>query len=317
MATSKARAATRPLTADSRIEAAIGLLAALANAPGQRLRASAARRALALSEPQLDEIIELLQLLSDSRTGSRPIIVRSGDEIALEGTAAEMDPLRLTAEEAIAVMQVLARCRLDEGVRERVAKALMPGGEPVDDAAAAASGDALFGGFYQKVVEAIQDGIRCLISYRSGSEAQATARTVDPGFIEVSDDGAYLIGWDVRKDGQRRYRLDRIAAVRFTEDSAGRHAFRRTAPAESLRAGGAEALLSFPGRAEAEALGWAGLDLDRGAAQPDGTFTAPVSYATGSWLFDQLLAAAGSIRIIGPEDLRRRFTAYARGLLDG
>ena len=314
-ANANGRIHARPLTTDARIEAAINLLAALANAPSQRMADSALCQALALAEPQLDEIIELVQLLADTRTGSRAIIRREGRDIVLEGTAALIDPLRLTDEETLAVTQALARCHLSEDVRKRVTAALMPDGTPAVEADATISGDALFGGFYQQIIEAIQDGVRCRISYRASSEQRAGERLIDPKFIEVSGDAAYLIAWDIKKDAQRRYRLDRIATVSFTEESVVPHPFQRSSTSESLRAAGYTAQLAFTSRETASSLDWAGLDLAQGTEHPDGTFEAPVDYATEDWLFDRLLEAAGSVRIVAPKELRERFVAYAQALL--
>lgn len=319
------RSRSRNLTSDTRIEAAIGLLSALTGARGGRILAVTACRDLSLSDTQLDEVIGMLQALADTRTGSRAVIYRSGDDVVLGGTAAEIEPLRLTEDEALAVAQVLARYQLDERVRTRIEQALMPKttseshGKTMADTPssphAMVSGDALFGGFYQQLVEAIQDGVRCRISYRAGHDEQAKNRVIDPLFIEVLGDTAYLIAWDVEKDAQRRYRLDRIAGITLTDDSVETHEVRRTSPAESLRETGTTARIAFASRSQAEQVDWAGIDVARGTENPDGTFVVPVSYATESWLFDQVLAAAGTIHILSPADLRTRFLAYAETLL--
>ena len=315
MAASKTSSASRSFTSDTRIEAAIGLLAALTSSPDHRVSAATAQRDLALRPHQLEEVIALLQLLADRRTGSRAVIYREDDDIVLAGAAATLSPLRLTDDEAIAVSLVLERYQLDDAVRTRLKRALMPNAPQADTAPSLLAGDALFGGYYQQLVEAKQDGVRCRISYRSDHDERATDRIIDPGFIEVAGDAAYLIAWDVEKDAQRRYRLDRIASVTFTEDSVVEHPFQRMSPTESLREAGAVADVRFASRGQASALDWAGLDIDTGTENPDGSFTAAVSYATETWLFDQLLAAAGSIRIESPSELRERFLTYAESLL--
>lgn len=317
MTAMRSRENKRTLTSDGRIEAAIGLIAALSSAKDGRVNADTASRELALQPGQLDDVIALLQLLSDRRTGSRMMIYRDGDDIVLSGSAGSLEPLRLTDDEALAMSLVLERYRLDDAVRARVAKALMPADSARHDTASASliAGDALFGGFYQKVVEAQQDGVRCRILYRADHDVYAAVRVIDPGFIEVAGDTAYLIAWDIEKDAQRRYRLDRIADVVFTDESVVEHPFQRTSSADSLRAAGKDAQIRFASRAQAAQLDWAGLALDEGAGREDGAFGAPVRYATETWLFDHVLAAAGSICIEGPRDLRERFLAYAKNLL--
>lgn len=316
MTTSNANAVLRALTSDTRIEAAIGLLAALTSNPEHRVNATIACRDLALQQNQLEEVVSLLQLLADRRTGSRAVINRENDDIVLAGAAGTLGALRLTDEETLAVSLVLERYQLDEAVRNRLKRALMPSA-PQREAVASSllAGDALFGGYYQQLIEAKQDGVRCLIAYRADHDEQAVERVIDPGFIEVAGKVAYLIAWDIEKDAQRRYRLDRIANVTFTEDSVVEHPFQRMSPTESLRKAGATANLRFSNRGYAEALDWAGLDIAAGAENADGSFTAPVSYATETWLFDQTLAAAGNIRIESPRNVRARFLTYAENLL--
>lgn len=317
MRASNANAGKRALTSDARIEAAIGLLAALASAPASRVNAQSACQNLSLQPSQLDEVIGLLQLLADRRTGARMAIYRKEDDVVLAGTAGALSPLRLTQEEALAVSSVLARYQLDESVRDRVTQALMPASSSSSskETPALIAGDTLFGGYYQQLVEAQQDGVRLRIAYRADHDPHAVERTVDPGFIEVSGDAAYLIAWDIGKDAQRRYRLDRIASVSPTDESVVAHPFHRNSAAESLRAAGTTAQIIFISREQAIGLDWAGLGLNEGSENADGTFTAPVSYATESWLFDQVLAAAGDIRIASPQDLRERFVSYAKSLL--
>lgn len=317
MATSKANAGKRALTSDTRIEAAISLLAALTSAPDGRVHARSACFNLGLQPTQLDEVIGLLQLLADRHTGTRLLIYRESDDTVLAGTAGALDPLRLTQEEAMAVSSVLARYRLDASVRDRVTSALMPptASHSPEKTPILIAGDTLFGGYYQQLIEAQQDGVRVRIAYRADHDARATERTVDPGFIEVSGDAAYLIAWDIEKDAQRRYRLDRVASVELTDDSVVAHPFQRTSPAESLRATGATAQVTFVSRKQAASLDWAGLELNEGREDAGGTFTVPVSYATEAWLFDQILAGAGTIHIAAPQDLRARFISYAQSLL--
>ncbi len=79
-------------------------------------------------------------------------------------------------------------------------------------------GDRLLGGFYPVISEAIAIGARLAIFYRASDECSPSTRLVDPKFIEVSGDAAYLVAWNVEKDAQRSYRLDRIANAELTDD---------------------------------------------------------------------------------------------------
>ena len=80
-----------------RVTNALWMLEALTAAPGHRLSAAEMRRALACTDEELDGYLDLLSTLADRQGGARAIAYRQGDSIVLEGDAARMRPLRLTA----------------------------------------------------------------------------------------------------------------------------------------------------------------------------------------------------------------------------
>ena len=127
---------------------------------------------------------------------------------------------------------------------------------------------------------------------------------VDPGYIELADDAAYLVAWDNAVDDQRRYRLDRIADARIAEGSVTHHPFRRDSIHDSLQAlPGGEPPFALPAVDAAEQLGWAGIDFEHGCEGEGGVFTADVYYADEHWLLDHTLAAGGDITILEPATL--------------
>lgn len=306
----------RRFDADARIEAALGLLAALTTAPGRALSERELLTRLALTEHQLDEVIDTVATLSDRQSGARVIIQREQGSVLLRGTAGTLRPLRLTSEEARALRQVIDRCRFAPDIRKRLALALMPGDADEAGAAATLSADPIFGSFYQLLLEAIIDGVRCRISYRAVREQAPSTRTVDPARIEAEGGAAYLIAWDVEKDAQRRYRMDRIAHAALTEDSVERHPFRYRSVTESLQDSGKRVVLSFRSKTLLDHSAWTGLRcLGETDDSADGPVTAEVSYASESWLLDQVLAAGGDILIVEPPELRERLAERGRALL--
>lgn len=176
-------------------------------------------------------------------------------------------------------------------------------------------GDRLLGGFYPVISEAIAIGARLAISYRAGDECSPSARLVDPKFIEVSGDAAYLVAWNVEKDAQRSYRLDRIANAELTDDSVERHDFSPYSAAESLRAHGADATLRFVNSGELASRDWEGIHRDTADEQEDGSALVHISYTSAPWLFSQIAAAAGAIVIEEPESLKNDFRTWAKSLL--
>ena len=305
----------RSFTSDDRFEAAMSLLAALTSSPTGTVDAAAFAQDYALTIEQVDAVVGGLQLLADDFSGARAIVYRAGNDIVLEGSAGRLDPLRLTPDAAEALTSVIERFQLDESVKQHVLQALAPStSDPAPQKSRALASDALFGRFFQAITEAISYGMRLKIAYRSGEEAAARIRLVDPGSIEVAGDAAYLIAWDVEKDAQRRYRLDRIVNVEVTDDSVERHAFRRQTTAESLQATGKTAYVRFASRSLFDQCSWAGLNRAEARECADGAVVAPVSYVSEPWLFDQIIAEAGDIIIEGPSDLREKLLGYARWL---
>lgn len=300
------------LDSDRRVSVALSLLGALDASPDARIDADAFARGLSLSDTQLDEIIELLQLVSDENTGARVAIRREENLIALDGNAGRFGVVRFTSDEVLAIMQVLDRFHIDENVRRRVQIALAPTVQQADQDLLA--GDPLFGGFYQDLCEAMVIGARMKIEYQPIGEERASERIIDPGFITVSGDAAYLIAWNIAKDEQRWYRLDRISHVSITEDSVVNHPFERESVEESLKAAGETVEIGFWSSEFFDRCDWSGLDRLTAWVDEGSTIHAMVSYVSKPWLFDQVLAAGGLLEILGPETLRKEFVDYARNI---
>lgn len=304
----------RTLTAHASLDAALNILARLSSAPNQRVSRSDLASMLSLSSDQVNQVVDGLMELADTVSGARVALSVEGDTICLTGTAAQIHPLRLAADEALALQSALTRFHLDEDVWKRLRRSLMPAGFDPDRCIDLRTGDdALFGSFWPRLCEALQDGVRIEILYRSQHAPAARWRTVDGGFFELVDEGAYLTAWDIQQNAQRRYRLDRIEAVRLTPESAARHPFRRTSLQDSLHRQGERVTLLFESPDQAQQTGWAGLELKRAQQRRDGVVV-PAYITSHTWLFDQILAAGGSIRLIEPHGLCRKLQAYAAGL---
>ena len=69
------------------------------------------------------------------------------------------------------------------------------------------------GSHWQQLSCAIQDGVRCRISYRSMDDARPRERLVDPLRITANGDQTYLIARDIAVDEQRTYRMDKIGGT--------------------------------------------------------------------------------------------------------
>lgn len=304
----------RSLTARASLDAALNILARLSTAPGQRVALDELASMLSLTPEQTERIIAGLMELADSVSGARIVLSIEDGMVRLSGDAARMQPLRLAPDEAIALHSALTRYQLNDDVWQRLQHNLMPAG--TDEGARIdlrTSDDALFGRFWPRLCEALQDGVRIEILYRSQDAPVARRRTVDAGFIELADEGAYLTAWDIQRDAQRRYRLDRIEDLSFTPDSAVRHPFRRTSLQDSLHRQGERVTLLFESVDQARQTGWAGLELKRAQQRREGVMI-PAYITSRAWLFDQLLAAGGSIRLLDARDMCKELQVHVAGL---
>lgn len=300
---------TKTFGGEDAVVACLNLLAALSSAPSHSVDARGFQRQCNLNECDVENTVALLQTLADERSGARIAISMDNGVITLLGNAGSLAPLRLTNQESLALRQVLARCKLEEDVRARIDAALGP--TTTCDDAHLLSGDALLGGFYPTIAEAMSIGARLRMSYRSLSDATSREREVDPGHIEVAGDAAYLIAWDIEQDAQRSYRLDRIVSIEITDDSVVEHPFRRFSPAESLRLHGKVSRVSWRSENAFNLCDWAGIDAATVEHLDDGRVEAMVSYTSEPWFFDQILGGGGDILIIDPPEARASFLSYA------
>ncbi len=311
------RAGKRALSSEDLLQTALDLMERLTTSPGSSVDAASFALDASVSLDQVDEVVELLQGVADERSGSRMAVDYQDGAITLTGDAGRLDPVRLTPMESMALRRVLTTCNIDDDVRARVEAALCADSDAGDGAALGKTlgGDRLLGGFYPVLSEAIAIGARLAITYRAGDECSPSARLIDPKLIEVSGDAAYLVAWNVEKDAQRSYRLDRIASAELTEDSVERHAFAPHSSADSLREHGEDAILRFASRGDLAARDWEGIRRDTAQEQKDGGVLVHVSYTSAPWLFSQIASAAGAITIEDPVNLRNDFRIWAKSLM--
>ena len=130
-------------------------------------------------------------------------------------------------------------------------------------------------------------------------------------YVDVYKRQPLTFAWDVSKNLQRSYRLDRIDGCELTDDSVVAHHFTRFSAADSLREHGQSAVLIWENEQLFHSCTWAGVDRESARVLDDGRVEATVSYASEPWLFDQVLAAGGRILIAAPADLVSSLTAYA------
>lgn len=299
---------------DDRVRAALRLLEALTASPEHAIERAYACDLLSCTTPELESYCELLSTLADRETGARAIITCAEDAVSLTGTAGALQPLRLSLAEGIVLSHVLGTLNIDRDASERLTSSLLGKQDALGSSQALIASTISYGTCYQCLSEAIEDGVRCRIWYRAHDDAVAAPRLVDPARIDTEEAAAYLIAWNVEKDEERRYRLDRVSSVEFTEDSVTRHVWSERSLTASLSSSGTLVTVECS-HARAMQLAWAGIASVSAAPEDPDRVRLDVHVTSEHWLFDEVLAAAGDMKIISPSGFVCAFVRYARNLL--
>lgn len=298
------------LTADGLISKSISLLQALTASSDQRIARACAEEALRVSSEQLDTLASIVSDLCDSQTGARAVIEVDENSIALIGDAACLAPLRLNAGDAQVLSYVLGALNIDVETRTRIEDAVCP--VTLTPAETLSMSDKRrYGSSYPMLSEAIADGVRCTIVYRSATDETARERTIDP--ISFRDEGGstYLDAWDMEKDASRRYRLDRIHSVAFTDESVEQHP-EPVSIGDSLASNATAVTLRAKQLWYAKNLTWSGIQSIEPTSE--GNALVRVYVSREDWLFDEVLFSGGQLSIEEPVELRERFCTYANTL---
>ena len=204
----------------------LALLPYLQAHPGSRLADVA--REFGVSERQLSRELDLLWVCGLPGHGPGDLIDFSfeGDTVTVVEPAGVQRPLRLTADEALALVVALRALAETPGLlhREALDRALAK----VEDAAGAA---ALPAGRVDVAVEgdervlpvvqqALDAGRRLHLRYYVPTRDETTDRDVDPMRVLVVEGRTYLEAWCRRTDGVRLFRLDRVESVELLDAPA-------------------------------------------------------------------------------------------------
>ncbi len=220
-------------------------------------------------------------------------------------------PLRLSADEALALILALRTLRNVAGAGEQdaIARALTKlqtvagdrdatGAQTERAQVSVAGADDDAGA---RILDGLQRGKRLDLTYDVASRAETTRRLVDPLRVFVLDGSGYLEAWCHSAQDLRRFRLDRIAAVTATDLDVAQH----DVELGDLSAGWFEILKDAP-------LVTLALDHDAAwvveyypveSATPgeDGSVTATVRIGDPAWLRRLLLRLGGHGRVVAPQ----------------
>ena len=204
----------------------LALVPYLLSRPGVRLAEVA--RTFGISEERLRKDLNLLWVcgLPGHGPGDLIDVEFEGDTITLSEPAGVTRPLRLTVDEALALLVALRALAETPGLFERdaVGRALAK----VEQAAGAAAGAA---GRVEVSVEgeqrvlpvlrsALEERRRLHLSYHVPGRDETTERDVDPMRLLLVEGRSYLEGWCRKAEGVRLFRLDRVESVELLDAPA-------------------------------------------------------------------------------------------------
>lgn len=210
---------------EERVPRLLALVPYLQARPGIEVAAAAAD--FGVSEAQLRRDLTLLWMCGLPGHGPGDLIdlAFEGQTVSVVFDAGMSRPLRLTAEEALALVIALRTLAETPGladtdaIQRALAKVETAAGGAVDDSTVTVELDA---GERLLVVlhRSIADGQALRLRYYSASRDETGERTVDPLRVFEADGRTYLEAWCRQAEGMRLFRLDRIENARILDEQS-------------------------------------------------------------------------------------------------
>jgi proteasome accessory factor BC len=289
---------------------------------GERLQIAELRQRLELTDEELREDVELLNVVNFG--GGTYVLYAEflGDEIEVDSEPYGDNfarPARLLPLEAKALVAAidlfgdhLPPTDLQKA-RKKIVSAL--GHDPSEEGleiASAGGGDAEVA---RKVNDAIAASKVLELSYYKENEDQFTDRSVEPYRLENGREGWYVECYDLTKGGVRHFKLDRVKEATLSEQT-----FEPRAEVEELA--GVEGWMTHGEVPTADvARVWVSPERARWLREErtvveelaDGAVVVELPYAGKPWLVREILRGAGDLVVLEPQDARE---AIAKEIAD-
>ena len=213
--------------ATPRLARLLALVPYLAARPG--VPVSEVTSVFGVSEEELRRDLALLFVcgLPGYSPGDLIEVAFSGDRITVSNADAIARPLRLTTEEAVALVVAARSLAAVPGLQERGALdralvKLQAACAPLSASAAdTVAVEMAPGGETLEIVEAAHKaGRRLHLTYHSAARDEVTERDVDPMRVVMVDGWWYLEAWCRRVEDVRLFRLDRVLSATVLDDPA-------------------------------------------------------------------------------------------------
>ena len=280
---------------------------------GERLQIAELRQRLELTDEELREDVELLNVVNFG--GGTYVLYAEilGDEIEVDSEPYGDNfarPARLLPLEAKALVAAidlfgdhLPQSDL-QSAREKIVAAL--GHDPSEEGleiVPAGGGDAMVA---RLVNDAIAKSKVLELSYYKENEDQLTDRRVEPYRLENGKEGWYVECYDLGKEGVRHFKLDRIKEATLSKES-----FEPRPEVEEFA--GVEGWMTHGEVPTAEvARVWVSPERARWLREErtvveelaDGAVVVELPYAGKPWLVREILRGAGDLVVLEPQDAR-------------
>jgi predicted DNA-binding transcriptional regulator YafY len=288
----------------------------------ERLRVSELRQRLELTDEELHEDIDLLNVVNFG--GGTYVLYAEiqGDEIEVDSEPYGDNfarPARLLPLEAKALVAAidLFGDHLPQGglqsARTKIVTAL--GHDPSEEGLEIAAGSGGDAEVARQVNEAIGSSRVLELQYYKENEDQFTKRAVEPYRLENGREGWYVECYDLTKDGVRHFKLDRIKEATVSAESfEPRPEVERLAGVEGWMTHG-EVPTAHVARVwvSPERARWLREERTVVEELADGAVVIELPYAGTSWLVREILRGAGDLVVLEPEDARAAIASEVGG----
>lgn len=280
-----------------------------------RMSRTELRERLDLSPQKLNGYIDTLTFCGMPEryfAGGQFEVIDHGEDIEILN-AGELDrPIQLTTPEAHALVIGLDLVASVPGLDRAQAEAARRARTKIIDAlpeAARGTADAVQVGLdmgpYEDLVaelhQAAQSRTVLELTYHAAGQDRITQREVEPLRVESQDGQLYLRAWCRQADGLRNFRLDRIAAYRWTELTFSPRDVPLAAGLYMVQGDETTATLRFGHRIRELA---ASFQPQRIADLPDGSLVAEVRISSPQYVFSAAARHGGELAVLSPPALR-------------
>jgi proteasome accessory factor C len=280
----------------------------------------------AVDEKQIRKDLDLLWMcgLPGHGPGDLMDVVYDGDRVSLSNADTIGRPLRLTADEALALVAALRALMgvpglVDTGAVDRaLAKLEAAAGGVVTGGDVSVAAETLADPrVVSTVADALAAGHRLRMTYWVPARDESTERDVDPIRMFTSDGVPYLVGWCRRVDDVRTFRLDRVLEVTATDVGAQvpDEARARALDAGMFTSAPDDRLVTIRLARQAR---WVAdyYPCETVVEGADGALTVTMRARDDAWVRRLALGLAGTGRVLDPPDLAEAVRDAAAAALD-